>query len=695
MSELYKKRFRGYLIDNHSPAPPVISFGNLNIAEHADFFSTARIDSLMLYCKDHWGYSYYDTRIGQRHPALDRDWLAEVVAELRRQDIEFNAYYCIEYDNTITIKHPEWATRTADGGELRCGARNAKWRMPCYMTGYRGYVLGQLTEIVSAYRPDSLFLDIFGKSLCYCPACRDAFRRKTGQELPGDAAGIKLLAADIITFLDDCAEDFLIDVKRTVKDIDPTLAVTINFAAHYPKRIRDRLDYHFTEPWAGNWLSAAHARATGRHPQLGPGNVSSIYNYQSANVYVAAAAQIAAQGCRVFIFSEPQRPDGSLEREESARIGTAYREVGKFQHLLDNRRIIADIAIVQSDASVLVGTGGTVTPGAIGRTRAPNRHVTALLGAMQVCDYAKYGWTVVPEAELTAEALSAYRLVILPEVLALADDTWRRLLSFMQAGGTVLATGETGLHSGHSDDFIFAGATGIHFRGIRDEFATNQWGGYAGFVRQGVLAGLPDTTPPITPTSVRFDIVASPPAVSDTTTATIAVYIEPAVVVGPETWVNWGSPPPSRRTAEALIASAPIGSGRFWYAGFDLFGMAAGDAIWVKQYFPVVMGSHLAGATIRLLTDYPETISFTAYRRAGEYIVHIVSLLPTTNGGDAPPLPAGSLEMHSEHDLVAHEVYPDERPLACSRSGQTVAVDVGMVSIHKIIILRSAEAGQP
>ncbi len=180
MSGLYQSAFRGYLIDHHSPAPPAVTLEHLDIAEYRSFFRTAGISSLMLYCKDHWGYSYYDTDIGTQHPALKQDWVAAVSKVLREESIELNAYYCLEYDSLAPDIHPEWSILDAKGGPVSLKGRMAKWGMPCYETGYREYVLGQLAEIVRNYHPDSLFLDIFGKSLCYCPACRAKFQEKFG-----------------------------------------------------------------------------------------------------------------------------------------------------------------------------------------------------------------------------------------------------------------------------------------------------------------------------------------------------------------------------------------------------------------------------------------------------------------------------------------------------------------------------------
>lgn len=88
MSELYKTTFRGYLIDHHSPDPPAVTLENLNVKEYEQFFKEANINNLMLYCKDHWGVTYYNTKVGRRHPGLKEDWIAKLRPVLQKLGIE-------------------------------------------------------------------------------------------------------------------------------------------------------------------------------------------------------------------------------------------------------------------------------------------------------------------------------------------------------------------------------------------------------------------------------------------------------------------------------------------------------------------------------------------------------------------------------------------------------------------------------
>ena len=183
--------------------------------------------------------------------------------------MEFVAYYCLEYDTYAARSHPQWQVATSDGQGLIRDDTYAKWPVDCLRTEYGDYCLEQLEEIVSSYHPDALFLDIFGSSLCYCPACQAAFRERFGYELPKDPCDLALHREDIVDFLNKSSEAYLRRIKERLKAMDPTLAITTNFASHYPETFRRQLDYQFAEPiLQDNWFSSAYTRDTakGRFP---------------------------------------------------------------------------------------------------------------------------------------------------------------------------------------------------------------------------------------------------------------------------------------------------------------------------------------------------------------------------------------------------------------------------------------------
>lgn len=687
MSDLYRKTYRGYLIDHHSPDPPIVTLEKISVEEYERFFREANINNLMLYCKDHWGVTYYDTKVGKRHGGLKEDWIAKLRPVLRRLGIEFNAYYSLEYDCYAPEAHPEWSSRKPDGTPLILTDRLPKWGMPCYETGYRKYVLEQLLEIVSGYEPDSLFMDIFGKSLCYCNKCRDKFEKHFGYPLPEDEETLIAKHKDIDAFLNRCEKEMLKEITDTVKGVDPELKVTINFSALYVKEIRDMLDYQFTEPWAGNWLSAAYSRDTAReqYPQLGSGELSEVYNYRPQSAYISAASQIAAQGCRVFIYSGSQHTDGTLEHEESRRVGAAYRELEKFERYLDNREVISDIGIIQSDAASLINNGASVVVNSIVRVKQGSKHRDALLGAMKLCDYSKYSWNVVPEQELTIEKAKKYKVLMLPEVYFIDERLRRVIEGYVDSGGVLISAGETGLYGSDGNktgNYSLSDIYGCDFIETIDRYASSAWGGYLEQTDDIIWKHVPDTFVPVSEKRAKVKSVGGKP---------LAFFVDPAVELTENTWVNWWCPPPASGTGEPAILENTFGAGKVFFAAFDMFGMENKGFNLNKDLFRGLLEKSVKKPAIRLETELLNTLAFVAYNRLqeDELIVHEVSKMAENANGDTPLLDGGALIISSElRDLKSAElVYPVKQSLEIIKNGNTQRIRLPELRIHQVIRL--------
>ena len=85
MSNFYKDTFRALMIDQHFPDAPYITFEKFNAAEQVRKCKKSFVDSLHITMKCHWGYSYYNTKVGIKHPALGaRDQAGELIQEARK-----------------------------------------------------------------------------------------------------------------------------------------------------------------------------------------------------------------------------------------------------------------------------------------------------------------------------------------------------------------------------------------------------------------------------------------------------------------------------------------------------------------------------------------------------------------------------------------------------------------------------------
>ena len=689
MSNKYKSSYRCYLIDHHSPMPPVVPLNRLNPDEYRQFFKEAHIDSLMVYCKDHWGNTYYPSGVtgAQMHGGLSGDWISDMKNILVEDGIEFIAYYCIEYDEGAARRFPEWRVRKTDGSPLIRNDKFAKWSLCCYQTGYREYCIEQLKEIVAHYTPDALFLDIFGSSLCYCENCRAKFTSEFGYKLPETPEDILVHKTDLLAFLDGNASEFLDLVRDQLHAIDPTLAITINFACHYPSLVRSKLDYQFSEPLLkDNWFSAAYARdtAAGQYPILAPGEASQVYNYNPVNQYRFDLSCIAAQGCRVGMYSGSQHIDGTLDFEEARRLGTVYRELDQFHVWLTDRKPVKCIGIVQSDASAGVNLD-QFNPDAILRAKLHNPHINAILGAMQLCENAKLPWKILPDTEITAAELTPYEMILLPEVYVISDSLRLALEEYVKNGGRLLCSVNSGRYASDANpltNFSISKLLGVDFVNLHEEYRQNEWSAYLTPVEGTTFDGLLScTTPPVSEFFAQVQANNAKPLLQ---------FVLPCVQCSDSQWVNWWSPPPGDVSAMPALLQNQFGKGTACYCAFDFFTMAG-----TEQYNDLasLFSSLLRHSGVNPLvcneTSTPNMLRTAFFERKNELIIHQISMLPHLCHGETALINGGRISVDETRFPVkrARVVYPVEQELTVTHCEGRAKIELPPIEVQQIICM--------
>lgn len=688
MSKKYTSSKRCYLIDHHSPQPPIVTLDKLHIEEYETFFQTANIDSLMVYCKDHWGVTYYPSKVpgAQIHKGIQGDWIQEVSRLLKKMDIEFVAYYCIEYDEGAARQFPQWRVQRPDGSYLIRDDEFAKWSLCCYQTGYREYCLSQIEEIVSNYHPDALFLDIFGASLCYCPTCRKQFEERYHYPLPETKEEIAAHISDVTEFLNGHAKDFLSELERRAKAIDPTLAITINFSCHYPKEIRDMLDYQFSEPLLkDNWFSSIYARdtAVGQYPILVPGEASQVYNYLTVNEYLCDLSSIVAGGCRVGMYSGSQHIDGTLDFEEARRLGVTFSEIKKMEPYLEGRTPVKYAGILQSDLSMSINLP-EMNPDAILRMKRHNPHQNAVLGAMQLCEHVKIPYSILPEQSLTEELLKDYPLLLLPEVYVIEESTKKLLERYVENGGILISSGQSGLWNRDSirrPSSSIADLMGIGDSAIHEEYQANRWAAYlksSGCVDfHGLLSC---TTPPVSEHFFETDCQNGAESLLD--------FILPCVACDFQHWVNWWSPPPGKEFGHPALVRHPYGKGTSYYFAFDFFTMA-NSFQYPKELFSDLLAMSRLRPVIHNQTEIPDILRTAYFETEDAYLVHQISMMAKQFHGNVSPVNGGILRIQ-EPVSEAAAVYPFHMELQVEQKDGCSEIRLPDFSIQQIIRVKKS-----
>jgi|GEM_PF-1257495 len=120
--------------------------------------------------------------------------------------------------------------------------------------------------------------------------------------------------------------------------------------------------------------------------------------------------------------------------------GVLNRFVRRYAPQLSHRRYLADVAVVHSAWSEIASC--TVF------NPVMDKFVDEYCGWCEFLGDTHRQWTVVLQEDLTAEKLAAYPIVVLPSVLVLTDSQLAELRRYVDGGGWLVATGQTGTRFG-------------------------------------------------------------------------------------------------------------------------------------------------------------------------------------------------------------------------------------------------------
>lgn len=147
--------------------------------EFVETLISASVNSVTCFAKCHHGMSYYDTKVGVRHPALNFDLLGEQIEACHKVGIRCPIYYSVIWDNHIAEVHPEWRRISPDGKQVGAEPFQAGWKNVCINTPYVDYIEAQVNELLNSYEVDGFFFDIVFMQLdgCCCRYCFDEMKR--------------------------------------------------------------------------------------------------------------------------------------------------------------------------------------------------------------------------------------------------------------------------------------------------------------------------------------------------------------------------------------------------------------------------------------------------------------------------------------------------------------------------------------
>jgi len=389
----------------------------------------AHVQSVNVFAVCNQGFAYYPTRVGIPHPYLKTDMLGDMIRECHARDIEVVAYVNYTLAHAQANLHPGWCRMDESGRILTESKReNPFARTMCYNNPeYREY-LKEITREVCAYKPDGFYFDCIYPRPCWCPHCvRDM-----------KAAGVDINSVAAVT---DFTYSAIRSLAAEIREIVPrdTNIIFSGIASEHiaGSQYRSEIE-HLPICWGFEDVPAAAAYQrsvygndrvvymTGRF-QKSWGDFGGFKGKISLenDMYDALCYGIG------FCVGDHMHPAGNLDEGMYKIYGSLFEKFMAYEPWTNQAVPATEIGIIRNRFNAYTDT---LAVDVMNNKLTVNACVRMLLEL-------KHSFNVINDDM----ELDRYRLIILPDTTVMTDQLREKLGRFLDAGGRVISTGESGL----------------------------------------------------------------------------------------------------------------------------------------------------------------------------------------------------------------------------------------------------------
>ncbi|MGX7671403.1 beta-galactosidase trimerization domain-containing protein [Plantactinospora sp. DSM 117369] len=423
----------------------------------------AGADSVVLFAKCQYGNAYYPTEVGRPHAALaGRDLFGEQLAAAHANGLRVIAYFSNMWDVAAAGEHPDWALRP-----LASRGSTGRWPALCLLSGYRQRALDQVREIARRYPVDGLWSDILTAGPCVCPRCQAAFQAGYGRDLPADRDDEAW--PDLIRFWQRILRDYLAEQRAVLRAERPHAALVPNFyATTFVDAVLGLSTAHLDAADLGSsegytdWHGLGFPSFAAEYIRAGvldrPAEVLVSRFVHTWDFTLRSPAQlrfeaftVAAHGTAVTVDDQPYAT-GAIEPEVYRRLAEVFDRIAQRSPWLDDAEPVRYAAVWAGQRSRELESrlGGPESP-SIGeqsaqfppgeRRDAPSDLAAAVTGSYRALVESHLPVGFVDERPGSLARLAGYRVLVLPDVLALDEPEIDAIDGFVRAGGGLVVTG--------------------------------------------------------------------------------------------------------------------------------------------------------------------------------------------------------------------------------------------------------------
>jgi hypothetical protein len=381
----------------------------------------------------------------------------------------------------LVKQHPDWRIHPDDtGAVLKLVPEEDKLgtRLGCNLGPWGDHLIDVCVELVHDFQVDGFSFDgNYHPALCYCPACKAAYRKDRSRALPARVNLEDVAYREYLVWRGERLEGHYRRMQQRLKDANPDAVLiswTVN-AGRYghlltsPRAMPTRLNLLFDLPMQELWLDetnlggsvapacgAAYLRGTtGGRPcaseayLMARGNPYGTDSFpaherRTRNLLALAAGNVTAES-----FGWPGHEDSTE---------AVFRQVRERERWLTRATSLPWAGLLVSEQTRQFYAYQDI----------PERFLPHVFGAFRCALEEHLPLTLLNDWDLDAAALAPYAVLVLANAGALSDAQAAAVRAYVRAGGGLVATAETSLADELGRprrDFALADLFGVSYEG--------------------------------------------------------------------------------------------------------------------------------------------------------------------------------------------------------------------------------------
>jgi hypothetical protein len=401
-------------------------------------------------------FAFYPTKLPlqARNPRLARDLTGAMLESAHREGLRMVGRYDLSKGTRVAYEaHPDWFVHNKDGEPQEY---NGTYQA-CVNGGWaRDYAHQILRESLSRYALDGAFFNMTGyqpvdysgkyRGICWCRNCQDGFAAMFQRRLPEREDFSDPAYADYLLFKRRTSQAAAQQIYDTVKALRPETGVMGNGrgACDFMRLELQRAVSRPAPEWphqAGELSRWGAAVGRGKAYACASTNFLDYqwrFSSETPAHHMLRFGQQIASGAQVDYYLL-----GTFEQDNAGPLEPVRQfmhwHAANQEHLVDTTSL-ARVGLYHSRATDVHASA----------TATGRQHVNGFRGAYRLLLEARIPFDFVSDERIgdadIAEQLAAYDVIVLPNVACLSAEEAAVLDAFVAQGGTLIATGETGLY---------------------------------------------------------------------------------------------------------------------------------------------------------------------------------------------------------------------------------------------------------